>query len=121
MYIYGCLNSRTKINSTEKWGAIASASSQELGWCWDSLTREESEIRALENCQKRFGSCRSLVSFNNCAAYAVGEPFATANSAGYWATSNSLETTKNGALQGCQTQGICKILTAFCSDGRGTN
>ncbi|MEG3923530.1 MULTISPECIES: DUF4189 domain-containing protein [unclassified Microcoleus] len=113
--------SSTKIKSTEKWGAIASASSQELGWSWDSLTREESEIRALENCQKRFRSCRSLVSFNNCAAYAGGELFASANSAGYWGTSDSLETAKNAALQGCKTQGTCKIITAFCSDGRGTN
>ncbi|MGE5655891.1 MAG: DUF4189 domain-containing protein [Actinomycetota bacterium] len=113
--------SSTTIKSTEKWGAIASASGQELGWAWNARTREESEIKALEACQERYRSCRSLVSFNNCAAYAGSDPYASANSAGAWATSDALEAAKNRALQECQKQGICKIITAFCSDGRGAN
>ncbi len=120
--VYLLLPYSSTTKSTEKWGAIASgSSSQDFGRSWGYSTREESEIIALESCQKRFRSCRSLVSFNNCAAYAGGEPYASANSAGSWATSTSLNAAKNRALQICQQQGICKIITAFCSDGRGTN
>ncbi|MCU0547143.1 MAG: DUF4189 domain-containing protein [Oscillatoriaceae cyanobacterium Prado104] len=120
--VYLILPYSSTTRSTEKWGAIASGSgSQDLGWSWGSPTREESEIVALESCQKRFGSCKSLVAFNNCAAYAGGEPYASANSAGAWATSNSLDAARKRALQICERQGICKIITAFCSDGRGAN
>lgn len=111
-------DSPKQINSSEKWGAIAyGASSQGAGWSWNDPTRENSEINALEACQKRFDSCRLLVSFNNCAAYASADP----GSAKAWGASDSLDVAKKRALQECETNGVCKVITAFCSDGRGTN